>query len=325
MLQEYGLDYDWINDNDLIARLLANGVDVTSYDDLYDWCEGTLQMPWVADEYFFGDEVTNVGTSWDILEEPMAPAFVEFIAEFKNAQGDEWWTVPSEEWVARDERFAETFKEYWTDSLPWITYIRPHITTILVAGEHKGMWTAGEVSSFYTNGPDFEWWSHPTVLAELMVLAIDDNFVENAAYLLNYEQCYAIFDYIGYPWILDTKFDDPFHIHENGAGINAIEGFMNAWMFDSDGWEESPPEGWMPFDDRIVPYYPYEPTEEILRLYLRDEIADAIEKLEELDGQIEAHPLEDLDWDHADDEDFDDLSDLLFEVQDYAEGTYLVM
>lgn len=85
MLHEYGLDYDWINDNDLIARLLANGVDVTSYDDLYDWCEGTLQMPWVADEYFFGDEVTNVGTTWDILEEPMAPAFVEFIAEFKNA------------------------------------------------------------------------------------------------------------------------------------------------------------------------------------------------------------------------------------------------
>lgn len=175
-------------------------------------------------------------------------------------------------------------------------------------------------------GDDYEWWSDEAIVAELVLKGIDEEIgVESDTHYLDYEQCYALFDYLGYPWILDTHFNALFRIDTDGAGHNAITGFMRDWMFSSDSWSLTPPEGWLYMEDRMVPYHPYEPSEDLLKLYLRDEIQDAIDRLEELDDQVSTEPLSEMDWDSEDDEQLDDLSDLLFEVQEYAEDTYVLM
>merc|ERR1712013_88083 len=166
------------------------------------------------------------------------------------------------------------------------------------------------------------WWYQPDALARMMLFGAEDNMEEPASvHKLDYEQCYHLFDYIGYPWVLDTRFSGLFHLDEKQADNNAIMGFMEDWMYESDTWTSTAPEGWLPLDARPVPYYPYWPTEEILRVYLRGEIQDAIDKLEEIDGQIDTVPLDELDWERHDDDDMDELSDLLFKAQDFEEGT----
>lgn len=318
ILNTYGADYDWIQDNELIAILMSSDHDISTYDGLYDLCE-VMGYPWVADDFFTeSSEDMGFGADFD--------HFVEWIGETKVLD-EAWWMEESEGWVPRDERFDDTFKQWW-DALTWDRHLRPVWGDVLTAVEMQIAGPTDDLSVYRGYAPSFEWWAHPSTLAELVLMGANDMFEDPSIgthHHLDYEQCYHLFDYIGYPWILDTMFVDVFNIVHDGATTNAVQGFMMDWMYESDAWATAPPEGWLKLDERIVPYYPYEPTEEILRIYLRGEIADAIDKLEELDAQVDTHALEDLDWDQEDDEDFDDLSDLLFEVQDYAEGTYVVM
>jgi hypothetical protein len=140
---------------------------------------------------------------------------------------------------------------------------------------------------------------------------------------IDYATAYDIFDRIGYPWILDTEFSGLFDIAEVGANHNAIAAFMESWMYDSDEWEITPPEDWLRIEDRLVPDYPWEPTEEMVTIYLREEIQKQIDRLYSLDAQVADIPLDELDWEHHDDAALDDLSDLIFEVMDYADDEFV--
>jgi hypothetical protein len=140
---------------------------------------------------------------------------------------------------------------------------------------------------------------------------------------IDYATAYDIFDRIGYPWILDTEFSGLFDIAEVGANHNAIAAFMESWMYDSDEWETTPPEDWLWIEDRLVPDYPWEPTEEMVTIYLREEIQKQIDRLYSLDAQVADIPLDELDWEHHDDAALDDLSDLIFEVMDYADDEFV--
>lgn len=240
-------------------------------------------------------------------------------------ESDPWWLTPSEGWVPREQRFDQTFKDFWW-AISWDRFYRPSFDELLDGASSQYIANTYELEDFYGYADGFEWWNNPSTVAELVIMGVDDQFegVGNAHHL-DYEQCYQLFEFMGFPWILDTHFEAVFSISENGASTNAISGMMRDWMFSSDAWETSPPEGWMTMEDRIIPTYPYEPTEEMLKLYLREEIQDAIDRLWELDTQVVEDPLHELDWEQDDEEQLDDLSDLLFEVQEYVEGTYVVM
>jgi hypothetical protein len=129
-----------------------------------------------------------------------------------------------------------------------------------------------------------EYWNHPIILAGLMIPELDGY---DAAPHLEYEICYDFFEKIGFPWILDTNWG-AMNIGEAGAGWNMITGFVTAWMLDSDSWETSPPEGWTPMEDRLVPIYAWEnhgetdEMEVVVVDYLHDEIQAAIARLESL-------------------------------------------
>lgn len=260
VLAEYGRDYDWIHDDELISRILSADHDITSYHGLYDLLE-VLSFPHVTDEYFYSDEDNDVGATWE--------AFVEWVHDMKT-NDNAWWMTPSTEWVAREARFDDTFKEWWT-GIYWFSYFRPTFEELLDGGISQGVCTEDEIVDYRSYDEAYHWWSHPTTLADVVINGINDQFeTPGTAYHLDYEHAYALFAYLGYPWILDTDFDLVFPITESGAGTSAITSLMRTWMFESDEWQRSPPPGWIPMEDRLVPDVAFDPTELEIRAYLHE-------------------------------------------------------
>lgn len=229
-----------------------------------------------------------------------------------------WWegvVMPYEGWVPREERFAATFKAHFSPDVAWYSFYRPDFLTFIEGGEAGDHWD-GEKSDYYRmGGVNYQWWDEPMVVAGLMIPEVDG---WNPDTNVEYETCYTFFDEIGFPWILDTVFESYF-ISEDGAGVNALTGFMNEWMLNSDTWGTSPPEGWYYMDDRLVPDWPWETNHDVARDHLHDEIRAAIARLEEVDMEVDTLPLSELTWCDTCDEQMEDLSDLVFDTIEWAE------
>lgn len=155
--------------------------------------------------------------------------------------------------------------------------------------------------------------------AEYALIKHHDEEAGIHTFWIDYETAYKVFDDFGFPWILDTDFSTMFNIADEGAGHNAILAFYESWMYDSDMWASEPPAGWLYMDERLVPDFPYAPSEEMVTIYLREEIQKQIDRLWELDAQVDQVALDELDWTHDCEENLNDLSDLVFEAMDYAD------
>lgn len=111
----WGQDYDWINDNGLIASVLTHGVDLESYLGVYALCE-QIGFPWVTDDYFSGTYP---------LESITIDEFAVWVDDMKHDH-DGSWTEPSENWIALDDRFDQTFMDHWQIiDFEWNAYHRP--------------------------------------------------------------------------------------------------------------------------------------------------------------------------------------------------------
>lgn len=163
----------------------------------------------------------------------------------------------------------------------------------------NGNWVATDPSSSL-QGSGVEWWH-----ANTNALSGAFNYKHTGdmhSTDLTYEEAYAFFLEIGYPWILDTWFGH-WNIATNGADAGSTWAFMDYWMYAVDSWDTSPPDGWNYIEDRLVPTEPYTPTEEQARNYLSDEIRRMIDRLTEVEESLWGmENLDDLDWDNEDDE-----------------------
>lgn len=136
---------------------------------------------------------------------------------------------------------------------------------------------------------------------------------------LSYEQCYRIWEDIGFPWILDDVFGVTNDVWDMGCGEGAFTSMLNAWMYQSDSWADSPSSDWIAYDERLVPTVPRMPTDPEVRDYLSGEIREMIDQLWETYSNID-FGLEEI-WMEEDDSQKDDLLQLIDDVQTY--GDYL--
>lgn len=155
-----------------------------------------------------------------------------------------------------------------------------------------------------------------------MIEEFADTYTVGVSGNLEYEVVYEFFNTIGYPWVLDTVFWS-YDIAEYGAGYNSVWGFIDQWMYASDEWATTAPEGWYPIEERIVPWWPWETDHDVARDHLRDEIQAAIARLEEVMVEVDTLPLHELTWGDNCEDQMECLSDLITETIEWAEDDLL--
>lgn len=162
-------------------------------------------MPWVIDEHLSALEEPNSGITFDDL--------VDFVHEIKWEGDSADWIYPTEEWVSLDERFSWVFKAFWedADALEFDRYIRPTYPDFAYGSAEMGLCSIHAAESFiYSYGETWEYWVDVEPLSTLL---LNDHIEEpNSFHHIDYETAYAVFEVLGYPWILDTDFATLFDI-----------------------------------------------------------------------------------------------------------------
>lgn len=112
---EVGADYDWTHDDELIAEIISWNHDLESYNGVYDMMSH-LGFPWATDDYFSESIPLDFITIEDLAGWVSSAKFNDLPV----------WAEPSADWIPREDRFHEGFKEYFsTVDFGWNAYYRP--------------------------------------------------------------------------------------------------------------------------------------------------------------------------------------------------------
>lgn len=108
IINEYGEDYDWVQDLRLIAQIQTSGYDISSYASMYEmWTDSNV--PWATDQVF--------PTEWPETHGVTPEEYDEFILSMLYAERDsEFFTLfhdPQDDWIPLEDRFTQTFRDFF--------------------------------------------------------------------------------------------------------------------------------------------------------------------------------------------------------------------
>jgi hypothetical protein len=130
---EHGEDYDWVQDLSILTDVLTSGYDIGNYEEFYAFWDD-LDMPWVTDQMF--DTEDPQGASHDDFTH-----FLEHMQGMRHSDDDmDDFFEPDEDWVPLEERFSETFKDFF-DDIMWERFYRPDFFNLVDAGVYSEAWT----------------------------------------------------------------------------------------------------------------------------------------------------------------------------------------
>lgn len=138
-----------------------------------------------------------------------------------------------------------------------------------------------------------------------------------------YETVYGIFSDLGFPWILDTDIDAMYHVLEYDVSYDQYLDIMEAWMYGSDEWARTPPEGWLALPDRLVPRVPRDPTEQELRDYLLELVRTQLDNLQRVEAELmnASVPVHEISWaEELEASEMQEMSETLLAGKEYSES-----
>jgi len=211
------------------------------------------------------------------------------VQRLKNDDSD--WTARPTGWVPLGERskvygFSQSFQDW---------YISLHdedgdgvktLRDLLVSGQQNG-YTFDIDLIVEAKGETFDWLLDTTFIATVTAFKYADLTADQWSTLANLEYEKALTGWFQElimqgqsPIMFDLLLPDA--SKNMMATLSELADVVYKWQHEADDWDASSITNWVSFSERILPFYPYVPTEEMVRETARTEINDVIAILEKM-------------------------------------------